>query len=80
MPMTEAAHFGAEKDGSASEEYCVYCYQGGAFTADVTMEQMIENNLEYLDEFNKDSEKKFTVDEARAAMLEYFPMLKRWKK
>ena len=34
----------------------------------------------YLDEFNKDSEVKYTIDEARATMKEFFPQLKRWKK
>ena len=41
---------------------------------------MIELNLKYLDEFNKDSEVKYTIDEARATMKEFFPQLKRWKK
>jgi len=40
---------------------------------------MIELNLNYLDEFNKDSEVKYTVEEARKTMKEYFPQLKRWK-
>ena len=30
-------------------------------------------------EFNKDSEVKYTVEEARKTMKEYFPQLKRWK-
>jgi len=79
MPMTAPEHFGTNKNESPSEEYCVYCYQKGEFTGDVTMDQMIESCLEHLDEFNKDSEHKFTLDEARATMKEYFPSLKRWK-
>ena len=43
------------------------------------MDEMIEHNLEYLDEFNKDSEKKYTVEEARSGMKQFFPHLKRWK-
>ena len=30
--------------------------------------------------FNKDSKVKYTIDEARATMKEFFPQLKRWKK
>ena len=30
--------------------------------------------------FTKDSEVKYTIDEARATMKEFFPQLKRWKK
>ena len=33
----------------------------------------------YIDEFNKDSEVKYTVEEARKTMKEFFPQLKRWK-
>ena len=78
MPMTETAHFGTEHNGVKSNDYCGYCYKNGAFTSDVTMEQMVDICLEYLDEFNKDSEHKFTKEEARAGMLEFFPTLKRW--
>ena len=35
--------------------------------------------LNYLEEFNKDSEVKYTIEEARATMKEFFPQLKRWK-
>jgi hypothetical protein len=80
MPMSDPAMFGTEKDGSPSKDYCVYCYKDGAFTADMTMEQMIENNLNYIDEFNKDSPVQFTVEQARVELTKYLPMLKRWKK
>lgn len=53
-------------DQTQNQEYCCYCYKEGAFTADVTMDEMIGHNLEYLDEFNKDSEKKFTKEECRS--------------
>jgi len=80
MPMTAADHFGTNKDASANTEYCVYCYKDGAFTQDITMDDMIAHNIQYLDEFNKDSEKKFTKEEAIAQMQQFFPTLKRWKK
>ena len=73
MPIDEST-FGTEADGSKNQDYCLY------FTKDCTMDEMIELNLKYLDEFNKDSEVKYTIDEARATMKEFFPQLKRWKK
>lgn len=79
MPMTESAHFGTEKDSSPSQDYCVYCYKDGAFTSDVTVEEMVETNLRYLDEFNKDSPMKFTEEEARKVLPGYLKSLKRWK-
>ena len=83
MPIDETideSTFGTEADGSKNQDYCLYCYKNGHFTKDCTMDEMIELNLKYLDEFNKDSEVKYTIDEARATMKEFFPQLKRWKK
>lgn len=78
MPIDDST-FGKEVNGSNNEEYCHFCYADGKFTNDCTMDEMIEHNLNYLNEFNKDSEVKYSVEEARAAMKEYFPQLKRWK-
>ncbi len=79
MPMTTDDQFGSNEDGSLNTEYCTYCYQDGAFTGEYTMDEMIEHNLVFLDEFNKDADHPFTKEEARAGMKEYFPTLKRWK-
>ncbi|WP_330645882.1 zinc ribbon domain-containing protein [Butyricicoccus faecihominis] len=76
MPMTKDADYGTEADGAKSADYCCYCYQKGAFTADCTMEEMIEICLNV-----EGSEALYTDKEAaRLQMLEYFPSLKRWKK
>ncbi|MBQ4279411.1 MAG: zinc ribbon domain-containing protein [Rikenellaceae bacterium] len=79
MPLTAAEHLGTNADGSASTEYCAYCYRDGAFTSDETMDQMIEHCLEYLDEFNRDSDERLTPEQAREQMRQYFPTLKRWR-
>ncbi len=78
MPLTEE-YFSKNADGSANEEYCTYCYKDGAFTENVTMEEMIEHCLQFLDDFNTDSEKKMTKEEAREQMRQYFPTMKRWR-
>ncbi|WP_099291569.1 zinc ribbon domain-containing protein [Butyricimonas sp. Marseille-P3923] len=79
MPMMAEEQFGTNDDGSVNTEYCTYCYQDGAFTGNYTMNEMIDHNLEFLDEFNKDVERPFTREEARAEMRKFFPTLKRWK-
>ncbi|MDL2241972.1 zinc ribbon domain-containing protein [Bacteroidales bacterium OttesenSCG-928-L03] len=71
---------GTNKDGSLSDEYCVYCFADGAFTRIVTMEEMIESNLEYLDHWLEETGQNMTVDEARAQLMQYLPTLNRWKK
>lgn len=78
MPLEEGL-YGTNQGGALSEEYCTYCYQEGTFTADCSMEEMIQHCVQYLDDFNKDSEKQFTKEEAIAQMRLYFPELKRWK-
>lgn len=78
MPMDEAGELkGTEADGSKSDDYCVYCYKDGAFTApDATMEEMIEFCVPHMVSVNED----MTEETAREMMQKYFPELKRWKK
>lgn len=79
MPMTEDEHFGSNADGSRNTGYCTYCYRDGAFAQNCTMDEMIEHNLLFLDEFNEDVDRPFTKEEARAEMKKFFPTLNRWK-
>lgn len=78
MPMS-AEYNSTNKDGSVNTTYCNYCYKDGEFTSDVTMDEMILKCAEYVDEFNKDSNTKYTKDEAIAEMKKHFPTLLRWK-
>lgn len=78
MPMSGEL-FGTNADGSKNEDYCVYCYKDGRFTQDVTMDQMIEHNLKYLDEFNGVAGTRLTPEQAREEMHKFFPQLKRWR-
>jgi len=64
MPLNDIAVLGTEADGSKNEEYCCYCYANGHFTADCTMDEMINHCAQFVDEFNKDSEIKMTKEEA----------------
>lgn len=79
MPMKEATDFGTNTDGTKNDVYCTYCYQGGKFTLDCTMDEMIEHNLQFIDEFNKDAGTAFDAAQARTEMKKFFPYLKRWK-
>lgn len=79
MPLGDPGLYGTNADESRNEDYCNYCFALGEFTEDITMEEMIEHNLEYLDEFNRDSPKQYNKEEARAEMMKFFPTLKRWQ-
>jgi len=77
MPMTAPEHFGTNKDGSANTDYCSYCFKDGVFTQDLTMDEMIQHCVQFLDDFNKDNEMKLTREEAISQMKEFFPKMKR---
>lgn len=80
MPMNEDKVRGTESDGSLSQDYCRYCYKDRKFTQpNITMDEMIEHNLKYLDEYNKVGEVEYTEDAARKEMQKFFPTLKRWQ-
>lgn len=72
MPMESEEQYGAEADGSKSADYCSYCYANGAFTADMTMEQMVDFCVPYMKDDFKNPE------EAKASLMQFFPKLKRW--
>ncbi len=75
MTLSEGL-FGTNADGTANREYCKYCYQKGAFTADKTFEQAVESNIRFLLE---DGVCK-TEQEAREMLTKEMRELKRWKK
>lgn len=73
MPLNDEV-LGTEKDGSKNPDYCLYCYKDGAFTADITMEEMIEGCVPHCV-----PQPYPDADTARTEMHKFFPHLKRWK-
>ena len=67
---------GTNADGSKNEDYCIYCFKDGDFTADISMDEMIEGCIPHLTEAHPN----MTEESARAMMKEVFPKLKRWSK
>ena len=76
MPMGDTDElYGTEKNGAKSHDYCRYCYANGAFTADCTMDQMIDFCVKPM----VDNSPGMTEAAAREAMKSFFPTLRRWK-
>jgi len=69
MPL-EKSIYGTDEDGSHIADYCIYCYKDGAFTSDVTMDEMIRLCARYVEGNSQDY--------AIANMKIQFPRLKRW--
>lgn len=79
MPIVNNDLKGTEKDGSISEDYCIYCYENGEFTSDMTMDEMIDFCFEKVKEYGK-QEPDFNEEESLNQMKTFFPQLKRWNK
>lgn len=75
MPMQNSGDFGTDADGGRNGDYCVYCFKDGAFTADITMEEMIAFCAGHVDDWGMG----ITKEDAVAMMRENFPKLKRWR-
>ena len=78
MPLTKEEETATNKDGSLMHDYCIYCYKEGAFTSDISMEEMIDVSLVHMKEIFKDNP-DFSEQEALNKMRGFFPELKRWK-
>ena len=79
MKLNEKKDFGLNSDETVNADYCKYCYADGKFTSDCSMSEQIEQNLKYLDEFNREENTGFSKAQAREEMTKYFPTLKRWR-
>lgn len=79
MTLSKYSNRGSEVDGSPSKEYCAYCYQHGAFTKELTMEELIDENLQFLDEWNQEQGLQLNKDQARNELRTFLPSLKRWR-
>ena len=79
MPLENNGVIGTNQDGSVNYDYCIYCYQNGAFTQDVSMDEMIAISLGHMRElFQNDAD--FNEENALSNMQAFFPKLKRWRK
>ena len=74
MPLVKDEEFGVNKDGTKNSDYCVYCYNGGEFTNNMTLEETIEDSVNYAEMAG------MTKEEMLKHAKEVLPTLKRWKK
>jgi hypothetical protein len=75
MPLPTEELLGTHRDGSRNQDYCVYCFKDGDFTAVCNMEEMVKQCVPFAIEAGAYSD----PETARAAMLKFFPTLKRWR-
>ena len=74
MPLTSPELYATNKDGSPNKDYCKWCYDGGKFVDDVSMEQYIEMCSQFGEQAG------MTNEQMKEYCQKIFPTLKRWKK
>lgn len=74
MMFTGPGQHGHEADGSETEDFCRWCYEGGAYTYEATMDEMIEDCAPRMAEAMG-----WTVDEATSLLGAVLPGLERWR-
>ena len=79
MALLQDRDRGTEVDGSRSSSYCAFCYQGGSFTRELTLEEMVESNLQDLEHWNRANGLHLTQEEARQGLKDFLPTLRRWR-
>lgn len=76
MPLADPGLLGTNADGTLNTEYCLYCYREGDFTADLTMEEMIETCVPFMVQAHPE----LSAQKAHEMMRQVLPQLKRWRK
>jgi transcriptional regulator with XRE-family HTH domain len=78
MPIARLDDMSVNEDKTVNTEYCGHCYADGKFTHNRTIEEMVESNLRFLNEFNAESGNSYTEDEAWTILKMHLATLKRW--
>ncbi|MGN0072651.1 MAG: TipAS antibiotic-recognition domain-containing protein [Coriobacteriales bacterium] len=73
MILSDESQHGSNADGSTASEYCKWCFDKGAFTDEMTMDEMIEDCAPRLAKNTG-----CTLDEAVSLMGAVLPTLNRW--
>lgn len=76
MPLLDKESLGTNEDGTPNPQYCAYCFQKGDFTADLTIDEMIETCVPFM----MQGHPELSSRQAHEMMRLVLSSLKRWKK
>lgn len=78
MPMNKADEFGIETDGSASEKYCIKCYDNGQWTnGEATFDEFYEISLRGFQNSDMNKVQKYFLN--KMYTKKFLKKLDRWK-
>lgn len=78
MDLRTVEDFGSNLDESVHTDFCKYCFQNGAFSNERTLDEMVESNLRFLDEYNAEKGLSYTPEQAKTELKQHLSKLKRW--
>ena len=75
MPIEASfKNLGTDADGSPVSEYCMFCYQNGAFTnSTLTVDKMVQSSIDFMT-----GTMEFTREQATQMSNDVIRGLKRW--
>ena len=75
MPLEASfKNYGTESDGTPASEYCMFCYQNGAFTSPTqTVDEMVQSSIDFMT-----GTMEFTPAQATQMSNDVIRTLKRW--
>ena len=75
MPLEASfKNYGTESDGTPASEYCMFCYQNGAFTNPTqTVDEMVQSSIDFMT-----GTMDFTPEQATQMSNDVIRTLKRW--
>ena len=75
MPLEASfKNYGTESDGTPASEYCMFCYQDGAFTNPTqTVDEMVQSSIDFMT-----GSMEFTLEQASKMSNDVIRKLKRW--
>lgn len=79
LDINKKQFLGTNTDNTCNSEFCFSCYKDGLFTADDSMEHLIELWIENTDWYNEYANTSYTPDEFRIILKKRLPTLKRWR-
>lgn len=79
MDLRQIEDFGTNSNEGVHTDYCKFCFKKGSFTHQRTLDEMVESNLKFLDEYNKEKGLSFTPEQARKELKAHLSTLKRWR-
>ncbi|WP_317393004.1 zinc ribbon domain-containing protein [Slackia piriformis] len=74
MMFTGPDQLGHKSDGAETQDYCRWCYEGGSYVCEMTMDDMIEECAPRMADAMG-----WSVDESASLLGAVLPTLERWK-